>query len=146
MAGQFIASLLLLPMVAVAAESPRDTCGCGANPTGNPIGGGKGYGMISTSMGSEVRSADELCAALKQAQARQRVFVPDDVEIDLSGRHDIGLPGGVTNHDGLPCRDLGLGPRVRRPPSGGGIRGSSPAWPCPRTADPSPARLRTRRS
>jgi len=81
---------------ALAAQNPDDTLGCEANPTGNPIGGGEGYSMVFTSGDFEVKTAGELCAALRQAKAGQRVLVPDGVEIDLSGRRDIGIPAGVT--------------------------------------------------
>lgn len=73
-----------------------ETFGCEANPTGNPIGGGEGYEPIFTGGNVTVRTADELLTALKAATAGQRVFVPDGVEIDLTGKRDIVIPAGVT--------------------------------------------------
>lgn len=44
-----------MSMTALAAESSKETCGCEANPTGNPVGGGKGYKVIFASGDFEVR-------------------------------------------------------------------------------------------
>ena len=97
--------LLAIPLTVVAlslgcmvhAEGVADeTFGCEANPTGNPIGGGTGYSEIFTDGDFTVRTVDEFFAALKKAKAGQRVFLPDGVEIDLTGRRNIDIPGGVT--------------------------------------------------
>ena len=80
----------------VPAQEPEETFGCGANPTGNPIGGGKGYSDIRTSGDVTVRTAEGLLAALEQAKPGQVLFMPEKVEIDLTGRRNIGIPGGVT--------------------------------------------------
>jgi len=91
------ASVLLIVLCAVAAAQDADeTFGCEANPTGDPIGGGEGYRDILTAGDFTVTTAEELLAAFKQAQAGQVVFVPDGVEIDLTGHSNISLPGGVT--------------------------------------------------
>ncbi|HJN17017.1 MAG TPA: hypothetical protein QGH10_16040, partial [Armatimonadota bacterium] len=87
---------LLLTMSSALADDADETFGCEANPTGNPIGGGEGYTDILTTGDFVVTTADELLAALKQAQAGQIVFVPDEVEIDLTGHRNIALPDGVT--------------------------------------------------
>ena len=79
-----------------SAPSSAETFGCEANPTGNPIGGGEGYEPILTSGDFTVRTAEELLGALKQAKAGQTIFVPDGVEIDLTGKKSIVIPGGVT--------------------------------------------------
>lgn len=70
--------------------------GCEANPTGNPIGGGNGYGDVHASGDFIVRDSDELVAALREAQAGQVIFLPDGVEIDLAGQATLVIPGGVT--------------------------------------------------
>ena len=91
--------LALLPAVVtvgLAAEPADESFGCEANPTGNPIGGGPGYTPIFTKGDFTVRTKDELLAVLKQAQRGQVVFVPDGVEIDLTGCRDLRLPAGVT--------------------------------------------------
>ncbi|MBM3501820.1 MAG: hypothetical protein FJX74_24460, partial [Armatimonadetes bacterium] len=74
----------------------HDSVGCEANPTGDPIGGGAGYRDISTSGDFSVRTREEFLAALKQAQAGQVVFVPDGVELDLTGVVNQPIPAGVT--------------------------------------------------
>ncbi len=78
------------------AQQAEETFGCEANPTGNPIGGGEGYSDIYTSGDFTVTTKEELLAALKQAQPGQVIFVPDGVEIDLTGERGIGIPVGVT--------------------------------------------------
>ena len=86
----------LAPSVGGIAQVAEESFGCEANPTGNPIGGGEGYTDILTGGDYVVSTRDELLAALKEAQAGQVVFVPDGVEIDLTGCKDIEIPGGVT--------------------------------------------------
>ena len=90
----WLAMLALCAMA--AAQDAEDTFGCEANPTGGPIGGGEGYRDIITTGDFTVTTAEELLEALKQAQGRQVIFVPDGVEIDLTGHKSIGIPGGVT--------------------------------------------------
>ncbi len=77
-------------------QEAEETFGCEANPTGNPIGGGEGYSDIKTTGEFIVRSKQELLEALDKAQAGQVVFVPDGVEIDLTGMANIVIPAGVT--------------------------------------------------
>ncbi|MBI2300536.1 MAG: PQQ-binding-like beta-propeller repeat protein [Armatimonadetes bacterium] len=85
------------PVVTRPATYPEhDSIGCEANPTGDPIGGGEGYRDIRTAGDLTVRTRDELLAALKQAKAGQVIFVPDGVEIDLTGQSSLSLPAGVT--------------------------------------------------
>jgi WD40 repeat protein len=74
----------------------HDSVGCEANPTGDPIGGGAGYRDIKTSGDFTVRTREELLGALQQAQAGQVVFVPDGVELDLTGVVNQPIPAGVT--------------------------------------------------
>jgi len=78
------------------AQQAEETFGCEANPTGNPIGGGEGYSDIFTSGDFTITTKEELLAALKQAQPGQVIFVPDGVEIDLTGERGIAIPAGVT--------------------------------------------------
>jgi len=82
--------------VSAVAQDAEETFGCEANPTGNPIGGGEGYSDIYTSGDFTVTTKEELLEALKQAQAGQVVFVPDGIEIELTGTMSIQMPGGVT--------------------------------------------------
>ncbi len=88
-------AMLMLCAMAVAQEAD-ETFGCEANPTGDPIGGGEGYRDILTSGDFTVTTAEELLEALKQAEAEQVIFVPDGVEIDLTGHKSIAISGGVT--------------------------------------------------
>ncbi len=74
----------------------HDSFGCEANPTGNPIGGGKGYDDIREAGDLVVHDLAELLAALEQARAGQVIFFPDGVEIDLSGQRTLSIPAGVT--------------------------------------------------
>jgi hypothetical protein len=78
------------------AQDAEETYGCEANPTGNPIGGGEGYSDIFTEGDFTVSTKAELLQALKEAQPGQIVFVPDGVEIDLTGTKDIVIPEAVT--------------------------------------------------
>ena len=89
-------SVLLLVASGVASDTPEETFGCEANPTGDPIGGGEGYSRIFTTGDFTVTTPEELLAALAQAQAGQVVFVPDGAEIDLTGKSNLKIPGGVT--------------------------------------------------
>ncbi len=75
---------------------PDDLFGCEPNPTGNPIGGGEGYQPILTSGDFTVTNKDELLAALKSAGPGQVIFLPDGVEIDLTGHRNLVLPPAVT--------------------------------------------------
>ena len=93
--GLLAAVLILIWCAAGAAQEAEETFGCEANPTGNPIGGGEGYGDVRSSGDYTAATKDELLAALKKAQPGQVVFVPDGVDMDLTGTMNIGLPGGV---------------------------------------------------
>ena len=81
---------------ATGTAPPAETFGAEPNPTGNPIGGGKGYRRLVDPPPSRVRTADELLAALARAQAGDVVYVGDGAEIDLTGRQGIVIAGGVT--------------------------------------------------
>lgn len=88
---------LVLPLaLAVAQAQEPETFGCEANPTGDPIGGGPGYRDIRTTGDLVVRTAAQLLEALKQAKEGQTIFIPDGVEIDLTGESGLVLPAGAT--------------------------------------------------
>ncbi len=74
----------------------HDSYGCEDNPTGDPIGGGPGYRDVKTGGERVVRTRPELLEALKSATAGEVVFVPDGVDIDLTGAVGLNLPAGVT--------------------------------------------------
>ncbi len=74
----------------------QEAFGCDANPTGDPIGGGAGYRDIKSTGDLIVRTGDELVAALTAAKAGQVIFIPDGVELDLTGRKGLAVPAGVT--------------------------------------------------
>jgi hypothetical protein len=80
----------------VGLEGGKETFGAAHNPTGNPIGGGKGYSEVLSGGDYTVRSYEALKDALQEARAGQVVFLPGDVEIDMSGRRSLRVPGGVT--------------------------------------------------
>jgi hypothetical protein len=73
-----------------------ETYGAEENPTGNPIGGGLGYGEIQTGDDHIATSYVELDSAFQVAEPGEIVFVPADARIDMSGRPELTIPGGVT--------------------------------------------------
>jgi hypothetical protein len=118
--------------------------GAEPNPTGNPIGGGKGYSRIVTGGDVVVGTGDELLSALEGAQAGEVVYVAPDAEIDLTGHFNIVIPAGVTlagnrGQEGTPGPLLfstqmpsqatlfSAGPRTRV--TGLRIRGMDPDFP-----------------
>jgi len=106
-------SLAIAAMVAVTLSPSiaADTYGCEANPTGNPIGGGESYSDILTGGDRAARTADQLLAALGNAQAGDVIYVPDGCEIDLTGHTHIPIPAGVTLA-GSRGRDGSQGARI----------------------------------
>ncbi len=52
-------------------EKEEETFGAEPNPTGDPIGGGKGYRRLASRGDFEVRTSEELLVALKKAKAGQ---------------------------------------------------------------------------
>jgi hypothetical protein len=92
----FLALLALGASCELARGEEKETFGCEANPTGDPIGGGDGYRDVKTSGDFVAKTKDELLAALKEAKPGKVVFVPDAVEIDLSGERTVSIPAGVT--------------------------------------------------
>lgn len=81
--------------------------GAEANLTGNPVGGGKGYTNILGNGKYVVSTANELLAAIGQAQSGEVIWVKSGSIIDLSGLKNIYIPAGVTlagdrGKDGAP--------------------------------------------
>jgi len=73
-----------------------ETFGAEANPTGDPIGGGRGYRRVIAKGDLRAGTLRELLGALKRARPGQVVYVADDAEIDMSGQKGVVIPGGVT--------------------------------------------------
>ena len=93
------------------ADDTEETFGCEANPTGDPIGGGSGYRDVHATGDFIVKTKAELLGALKDAKSGQVVFVPNEIEIDLTGERNIKIPGGMTLA-GTRGRDGSLGARI----------------------------------
>jgi hypothetical protein len=87
----YLAKLKVKPKAAI-----EESFGAETNPTGDPIGGGKGYQQLVSQSDYQVKTLEELLAALKQAKAGQVVYIDDKVEIDVTDRQKIVIPGGVT--------------------------------------------------
>lgn len=88
----YLAKLKVEAKAAVAKES----FGAEVNPTGDPIGGGKGYRRFVTKGDYRVKTLEELLGALKQAKAGQVVYVDDKAEIEVTGKQKIVIGGGIT--------------------------------------------------
>ena len=73
-----------------------ETFGADPNPTGNPIGGGRGYSEAFPEGDRIVRTYEDLARSLADAVAGEVVFVPGDAEIDMGGREALTIPEGVT--------------------------------------------------
>lgn len=99
-----IVFLLGAPLSATADQTWVEIDGVtyGAKPDERgPLGGGAGYTEIVTSGDVTVRTADDLVAALAAAEEGQVIFIPGDVEMDLTALiyvEDLILeiPGGIT--------------------------------------------------
>jgi len=74
----------------------EESFGAEANPTGDPIGGGKGYRDILAPSRNPVTTKEQLLLALERAKAGDMVYVADDAQIDLTGLRSIVIPAGVT--------------------------------------------------
>ena len=74
--------------------------GAGANPTGNPIGGGVGYDDIITRddprVMSVVSTRAQLLTALQSAKAGDVVYINGNANIDMTGTFNVRIPAGVT--------------------------------------------------
>jgi len=78
------------------AKAAAEAFGAEPNPTGEPLGGGKGYRRAVTKGDFRASTLAELLDALGRAKAGQIVYVPDEAEIDMSGQEGVVIPGGVT--------------------------------------------------
>jgi len=87
---------IYLAKVKVKPTIQEETFGAEPNPTGDPIGGGKGYRRLVNEGDYEVKTLDELVSALGKAKAGQVVYIDDRAEIDLTGSQKIVIPAGVT--------------------------------------------------
>lgn len=87
---------LFSPQCAFAAESGDESFGADEKPLGEPMGGGMGYSRIIDKPAVVVKNLDGLLKALQDAKTGDTVYVDDAVEIDLSGKQNIVIPGGVT--------------------------------------------------
>ncbi len=103
--------LILVGLLTVSSTAPilsyPAEYGAEVNPTGSPIGGGKGYIDIITEGDFEVNTAEELVAALGSAKPTEVVYVSPGAVIDLTGYQNIAIPQGVTlagnrGEDGAP--------------------------------------------
>ncbi len=109
------------------AQPTDQTYGCEANPTGDPIGGGEGYTDIRSTGDFIVRDREQLIEALKEARPGQVVFLPDGVEIDLTGQGALLLPEGVTLA-GTRGKDGSAGARLFSKSFGGMFSTGGAAW------------------
>ncbi|NMA09933.1 MAG: carbohydrate-binding protein [Methanomicrobiales archaeon] len=80
--------------------TPGDKYGAGANPTGNPIGGGDGYTDIISRNDPRVKfivdTRSELLSALQSARSGDVIYVEGNANIDMTGSSDVRVPAGVT--------------------------------------------------
>ncbi len=101
-----ILTMLCTVAICRAMEQPtwvqigETTYGARADERG-PIGGGPGYTGIVTKGDFVVKDLDSLLQALAKAHAGQTVFIPGEIEIDLTARIYIeqlvlDVPAGVT--------------------------------------------------
>jgi len=90
--------LLICRLCHVASAFDTNPPGYGAetNPTGDPIGGGKGYRRIVQSGNYTVATKEELLSALEKAKPGETVYVAPGAEIDLTGHVGTAIPDGVT--------------------------------------------------
>ncbi len=96
-------SLLLAAMPACfddvqvkAYEASGAIYGAGANPTGNPIGGGPGYNHYYPASGATVvTSPAELTSALAAAKSGDVVWIPDGTTITISSGYGKTVKSGV---------------------------------------------------
>lgn len=77
------------------AEAPA-IYGADANPTGEPLGGGKGYSRIILTGNYRVETKEQFLDALKRAQPGEVIYLVPTAEIDLTGFVNLQLPRGVT--------------------------------------------------
>jgi hypothetical protein len=71
------------------------------NPAMNPIGGGKGYSNIISMNDPRITyiatNTSQFLDILEEAQSGDVVYIPEDVDIDLTGiQYGVTIPSGVT--------------------------------------------------
>ncbi|MHC4545060.1 MAG: right-handed parallel beta-helix repeat-containing protein [Planctomycetota bacterium] len=89
-------SIYLAKLKVEPKQGSEEGFGAKVNTTGDPIGGGKGYGRLVTQSDYLVKTLEELRAALKKAKSGQVVYVNDNAEINVTGERKIVIPSGVT--------------------------------------------------
>ncbi|HSA59671.1 MAG TPA: hypothetical protein VLJ37_08300 [bacterium] len=81
------------------AQTPDpETYGAESNPTGDPIGGGKGYSRIVSAADASivVKTKKELLAALSAMGSGGIVYISDGAKIDMTGESEVQIPSGMT--------------------------------------------------
>jgi hypothetical protein len=86
----------LLTGVASAAVLTQSQFGAYGIPTGEPLGGGKGYSDIKTSGDCTATNATEFVACLGSVTSGQVVYIPETADINLTGIYTTGVKAGVT--------------------------------------------------
>ena len=89
-------SIYLAKLKVEQKQVSEEGFGAEVNPTGDPIGGGKGYQRLIVRSDYLAKTLEELLAALKQGKAGEVVYVNDNAEINITGNQKIIIPGGVT--------------------------------------------------
>ena len=74
----------------------KENFGADINPTGNPIGGGKGYKKFVTEIHYKVKTYKELIRAIKKSKPFRTIYIDDNAVIDMTGKERISIPVGVT--------------------------------------------------
>lgn len=78
------------------SPTPLPLYGADANPTGDSIGGGKGYSKIVTQGDFTVNNVQELLAAFNSAQQGDVILIAPNAIIDISGITNVEIPAGIT--------------------------------------------------
>lgn len=92
-----IAAFLFASMAALQAGDPSPDFGAGANPTGQPIGGGAGYsaGPKAAQAAQRVKTLNDLKHALSVAKAGEIVWIEGDAVMDITAAQ-LAVPEQVT--------------------------------------------------
>src|SRR3990170_789071 len=70
----------------------KENFGADINPTGNPIGGGKGYKKFVTEIHYKVKTYKELIRAIKKSKPFRTIYIDDNAVIDMTGKERISIP------------------------------------------------------
>jgi hypothetical protein len=95
-----------------SVEDVQATYGAEANPTGDAIGGGKGYRRMVLKSDCIVETAEELVDALEKAVPGKVILVASGATLDLTGHLYLEIPEGVTLA-GDRGKDGAEGPLIR---------------------------------